>query len=118
MTRPRISIAPAAVLAGATLAATALGALAPRLPWAAVAAPVLLAAAFLASDLLFSRPAAGRRFPSALALLMAATLLVACGIVAARGLRDLAEMLPIFGSCLSLPIVLRHERRDVPCARA
>src|SRR6266567_48994 len=88
------NLGPVLVMALAMLAATALVAAAPHAPWAAVAGPLLLVLALLVTDLVQRRRAGRRSLPSASAVLLAAIILVACGILASGGLGRLAGMMP------------------------
>ena len=109
MTRPLSNLVPVLVVAGAMLAASALVTLVPRSSWAAMTAPVLLVLALIVGDLILGRRG-GRRLPSAAAVIIAASILVACGIVASDDPDRLAAMIPIFGSCAALPAILRGVR--------
>ncbi|MEO8504369.1 MAG: hypothetical protein ABI609_10775 [Acidobacteriota bacterium] len=105
MTRPLSNLIPALVVAGSLLASTALVTLVPRTSWAAIAAPVALVAGLIGADLLHGMRA-GRRLPSAGALILAASILGASAIVASDDLDRLAAMMPIFGSSAVLPLFL------------
>ena len=43
---------------------------------------------------------------------MAVSILVACGIVASDDLGRLGAMVPIFGSCAVLPVILRRSGKE------
>ena len=118
MNRTLSNLGPALTLAVALLAAAALAAAAPRAPWTAVAGPLLLILALVGADVV-QRRRSGRRLPSASALLAAAAIAVACVIVASSGLDRLAGMIPIFGCCAALPLILGRDggrRRDSACS--
>ena len=104
------NLGPALFLAVVMLVATALVAAAPHASWAAVAGPLLLALALVGTDLVQRRRSGRGSLPSASVLLLAAALLVACGLVASRDLGRLAGMIPILGSCVAVPVILRHPR--------
>ncbi len=111
MNRTLSNLGPALFLAAAILVASALVKATPHASWTAVASPALLVLALLGADL-FQR----RRFlPSPSVLLLAASFLVACGLLASRGLDQLAAMIPILGSSVMLPLVLRAEGRRPAC---
>jgi hypothetical protein len=112
------NLGPALFLAVVMLVATALAVAAPHASWTAVAGPLLLALALVGTDLVDRRRSGRRLLPSPSVLLVAATLLVACGIVASRGLDRLAGMFPILGSCAAVPIILRHKGAPTSCRRA
>jgi hypothetical protein len=113
------NLGPPLLMAAAILAASALVKTAPHAVWAAVAAPLLLVAALLATDVADRRRAGGRPLPSPSALLLSAAFLAACGIVASAGLDRLAEMIPILGACAALPAIQRAEgARRLACRRA
>ena len=111
MNRTLSNLGPALFFAAAILVASALVKAAPHASWAAVASPALLVLALLGADL-FQR----RRFqPSPIVLILAASFLVACGLLASRGLDQLASMIPILGSSVMLPILLRAEGPRPSC---
>jgi hypothetical protein len=106
-------------LAAAVLAAAALAVMAPRAPWTAVAGPLLLVLALVGADVVQRRRAGRRPLPSASALLVAAAIAVACVIVASSGLDRLGGMIPVFGGCAAIPLILRRDgarRRDSACS--
>jgi peptidoglycan/LPS O-acetylase OafA/YrhL len=105
-------------MAVATLVATALVAAAPHAPWTAIAGPLLLVLALLVTDLVQRRRSGRGSLPSSSTLLLAAILLVACGIVASGDLHQLAEMMPILGTCAALPAILAREGPRTSCWRA
>jgi uncharacterized membrane protein YjdF len=113
MNRTLSNLGPALLFAAAILAASALIKAAPHAAWAAVISPLLLVLALLGADLVQRR----RFLPSPIALALAATFLVACGLVAARGLEQLAAMIPILGSSVMLPLILRAEGKRPACRR-
>ena len=106
MSRTLSNLGPALSLAIAILAATAVAAAAPQALWAAVAGPLLLALALVGIDLV-QRRREGHSRPSPVVLLLAAVILVACGIVASHDLRQVAMMIPILGSSVVVPVILR-----------
>jgi hypothetical protein len=111
MNRTLSNLGPALFLAAVMLAASALAAAAPHSLWAAVAAPLLLALGLVGTDLVQRR-----RFRlSPEVLLLAAAILVACGIVASRGPDQLALMIAVFGSSVAIPVVLRPRGARTPC---
>lgn len=118
MNRRLSTLGPTLVMAGATLVATALVAAAPHARWTAVAGPLLLVSALLVTDLAQRRRSGRGTVPSPSTLLMAAVLLVACGIVASGDLRQLAAMMPIFGACAALPALLALEGPRTSCGPA
>jgi len=118
MHRMLSNLAPALILAAAMLLATAVAAAAPRTSWAAVAGPVLLVLGLLGADLVARHRCGGRSLPSASVLLLAAGLLVACGIVASLGVERLAETIPLLGSCAAVPVILRQQSAHIACRRA
>jgi hypothetical protein len=101
-------------LAVAMLLASALAVAVPGASWTAVAGPSILVLALLGTDLALRR----RAVPSASVLLLAAAMVVACAIVASRGLDRLAEFIPLLGSCAALPVLLRREGAGPSCRRA
>jgi hypothetical protein len=105
MNRTLSSLGPALFMALLILIASALAVAAPRASWAAIAGPILLALGLIGIDLVQRR----RLLPSPGALLVAAAILVACGIVGSSDLNRLAGLIPILGSCAAVPIILRHE---------
>ena len=107
MNRNLSNLGPALFMALLILVASALAVPAPRAPWAAFAGPVLLALGLLGADLVRRR----RWLPSPSALLVAAAILVACGILASGDRQYLAAMVPILGSSAAIPVILRKERR-------
>jgi hypothetical protein len=111
MNRRLSNLGPALFLAVVMLVATALAVAAPRASWTAAAGPLLLVLALVGTDLVQRR----RLLPSPSVLMLAATLLVACGIVASRDPGRLAGMIPILGSCAALPILLRHQGARTSC---
>jgi peptidoglycan/LPS O-acetylase OafA/YrhL len=118
MNRALSKLGPALVMAGAMLVATALVAVAPQAPWTAVAGPLLLVFALLATDLVQRRRSGGRSLPSASSLLLAAIILLACGILAAGDPGRLAGMMPILGACAALPAILASAGARRSCRRA
>ena len=100
------NFAPALLVAGATIGASALCAAAPDALWSAVAAPLVVVAALLGGDALRRRRAGLGAVPSPSALLLAALLLVAFALVGSRDLLLLAPMIPIFGGSAAFPFVL------------
>lgn len=118
MNRTLSNLGPVLVMAVAILVATALVAVAPRAPWTAVAGPLLLVLALLATDRVQRRRSGGPSLPSASSLLLAAVLLVACGIVASGDPGRLAAMMPILGTCAALPVILASEGARASCRRA
>jgi hypothetical protein len=118
MNRMPSNLGPMLVMAVATLVATALVAAAPHAPWTAVAGPLLLVLALLVTDLVQRRRSGHRPLPSASALLLAAIILVACGILASGDLGRLGGMMPILGTCAALPVILAREGARTSCRRA
>jgi len=119
MNRTLSNLGPALTVAVAMLAAAGLAAAAPRAAWAAVAGPLLIVLALVGADIVQRRRAGRRPLPSASALLVAAAIAVACVIVASSGLDRLAGMIPIFGCCAALPLILGRDggrRRDSSCS--
>lgn len=117
MNRMLSTLGEALFLAVAMLVATLLVVAAPRAPWTAVAAPLLLVLALTGADLVHRRRSGRGSWPSPSVLLVSAGILVACGIVASRNLESLAEMFPVLGSCAAVPALLRHERARASCRR-
>jgi hypothetical protein len=120
MHRTLSNLAPALMVAVATLGATALVVMAPRAPWSGVAGPLLLVTVLLGADA-FRRRRAGRgALPALTTLLLAAAILAGCAIVASRDLRSLAEMMPVFGSCAAVPLIPGNRgarsRRESTCS--
>jgi peptidoglycan/LPS O-acetylase OafA/YrhL len=118
MNRIPSNLGPALSMALVMLAAAALAKAAPQAAWTAVAAPLLLVLALVGTDLVQRRRAGRRPLPSASVLLVAAAILVACGIVASRDLDGLAAMIPILGSCAAVPVILRRQGTRTSCRRA
>ncbi|HVT61515.1 MAG TPA: hypothetical protein VHR45_24350 [Thermoanaerobaculia bacterium] len=118
MNRTLSNLGPALFLALLILAATALAAAATRASWTAVAGPLLLVLGLVGTDLVRRRRPGRRSLPSSSVLLLAAAILVACGIVASRDLDRLAGLIPILGSCAAVPVILRHEGARTSCRRA
>jgi MFS superfamily sulfate permease-like transporter len=108
------NLGPALFFAAAILLASALIKAAPHATWAAIASPALLVLVLIGTDLVQRR----RFRPSAIVLVLAATFVVACGLLASRGLDQLAPMIPILGSSVMLPLVLRAEGRQPSCRQA
>lgn len=108
------NLGPALLVAVVMLVSTALAGRAPHASWTAVAGPLLLALALVGADLVHRR----RFLPSPSALLLAAAILVACGIVAARDPDRLAGMMPILGGGAAIPLLLRHQGARTACRRA
>lgn len=111
-------LVPALSLAVSMLAASALVKAAPHAAWAAVAGPLLLVVALVGTDVVLRRRSGRGSMPSPSALLLAAILLVACGILAAGDPDRLAGMIPILGSCAAMPAILRFEGERPSCRRA
>jgi len=118
MNRTLSNLGPALVMAVATVVATVLVAAAPHAPWTAVAGPLLLVLALLVTDVVQRRRSGRPSPPSASALLLAASILVACGILASSDLGRLAETMPILGTCAALPAILASEGARISCRRA
>jgi hypothetical protein len=110
MNRTLSNLGPALLMALLVLIASALAVAAPRASWAAFAGPILLALGLVGIDLVQRR----RWLPSPGALLVAAAILVACGIVA-PDLNRLAGLIPILGGCAAVPVILRHEGARPSC---
>lgn len=120
MKRTLSNLSPALFLAVALLAASALVAAAPWAPWTAAAGPLLLGLALVGADVVYRPRSGGPLRPSSSSLLLAATLLVACGIVASssRNPVALAGMFPILGGGVITPLILRLEGARTSCRRA
>jgi len=118
MNRTLSNLGPALLLAVVMVVATALVVAAPHAWWTAVAGPLLLVLALVGTDVVQRRRSGRRSLPSPSVLLVAATILVACGIVASRDLDHLAVMIPILGSCAAVPVILRHQGARTSCRRA
>jgi hypothetical protein len=118
MNRTLSNLGPILFLAVVMLVATALVVAAPRAPWTAVAGPLLLAFAPVGTDLVQRRRAGRRLLPSPSVLLLGATILFGCWIVASSGLDRLAAMMPIFGSCAALPAILSLQGAHRSCRPA
>lgn len=104
MNRTLSSLGPALFMALLILIASALAVAAPRASWAAVAGPILLVLGLIGIDLVQRR----RWLPSPSALLVAAAILVACGIVGFNDNR-LVGLITVLGSCAAVPVILRHK---------
>jgi hypothetical protein len=113
-----LSNLPALVLALALLVASALARAALFVPWAAGAGPLLLVLALVGADAIYRRRLGLSGRPSSSTLLLAATFLVACGIVATGGVKPLAVMIPILGSGVAVSVILRYEGTRTSCRRA
>lgn len=113
MKRTLSNLGPALFFAAAILMASALIKAAPHATWAAIASPALLVLALIGTDLVQRR----RFRPSAIALVLAPTFVVACGLLASRGLDQLAAMIPILGSSIMLPLIFRTEGKRPACRR-
>jgi hypothetical protein len=118
MNRTLSNLGPALFLAVVMLVATALAKAAPHAAWTAAAGSLLLVLALVGTDLVHRRRSGHRALPSAGVLLLAAGILVACGIVASRDLDRLAVMIPILGCCAAVPVFLRPEGASTSCRRA
>jgi CHASE2 domain-containing sensor protein len=114
MNRTLSNLGPALFLAAAILAASALVKAAPHATWAAVASPALLVLALLGTDLVRRRSFR----PSTVALVLAASFVAACGLLASGGLDQLAPMIPILGSSVMLPFLLRARGERPECRQA
>jgi peptidoglycan/LPS O-acetylase OafA/YrhL len=108
------NLRPALFLAAAILAASLLVKVAPHAAWAAVASPALLVVALLGAELVQRR----RFVPSPIALTLAAAFVAACVLLASDTPEHFAAMIPILGSSVMLPIVLRAEGRRPSCRQA
>jgi hypothetical protein len=117
MNRTLSNLGPSLFLAAAILVASALTVAAPHASWAAVAGPLLLVLALVGTDVALRRRSGRGTRPSASVLLLAASLVVACGIVASNGPDRLAGMILILGSGAAVPVVLRQGARP-SCRRA
>jgi peptidoglycan/LPS O-acetylase OafA/YrhL len=117
MNRTLSNLGPALFMALLMLVASALAVAAPRASWAAFACPMLLVLGLVGTDLVQRRRSGRRLLPSASVLLLAAAILVACGIVASHDLNRLAGLIPILGSCAAVPVILRHEGARTSCRR-
>lgn len=116
MDRSKSNLSLALLPAVAMLAAAALAAIAPPSPWIAAAGPLLLVSAMVVADAIQRRRAGGRWRPSASALVIAAAILVACGIVGLRDPGNVAMMVPILGSCTAIPFILAPPRHQGRCS--
>jgi hypothetical protein len=114
MNRTLSNLGPALFFAAAILVASALVKAAPHTAWAAIASPALLVLALLGADLFQRR----RLLPSPTGLLLATSFLVSCGLLASGGLAQFAPMIPILGSSIMLPVILRAEGKRPSCRRA
>jgi hypothetical protein len=117
MNRTVSNLGPALFLAIAIVAAGAVTAAAPHALWAAVAGPLLLALSLVGIDLV-QRRRAGHSRPSPVVLLLAAVILVSCGIVASRDLKLVGVMIPILGSSVAVPFILLPQGARTACRRA
>ena len=108
------NLGPALLCAAALLLASVLIKAAPHAPWAAVACPALVVLALLGTDMIQRR----RFRPSPIVLVLAAGFGIACGILASGGSEQFAAMIPILGSSVMLPLVLRAEGRRPACRQA
>jgi hypothetical protein len=108
------NLGPALLCAVVLLLASVLIKAAPHAPWAAVASPALVVLALLAADMVQRR----RFLPSRIVLVLAAGFAIACGILASSGSEQFAAMIPILGSSVMLPLILRAEGRRPSCQRA
>lgn len=116
MNRTLSNLVPALLLALLMLVASGLAVVAPGSSWPLVAGPLLLVIGLVGIDLVLNRRA-GRSLPSAGALIMAAAMVVAYGIVASSGFDRLAELIPLFGCCATIPLVLRRDVIASSCRR-
>lgn len=108
MKRNLSNLGPALFMALLILVASALTKVTPHVPWAVLAGPVLLALGLIGIDLVRRR----RWLPSPSALLVAAAILGACGILASGDRQYLAAMVPILGTCAAVPVIRRRERLE------
>jgi len=118
MNRNLSNLAPSLFLALVILIATALTVAAPHESWTAAAGPLFLALALIGFDVVQRRRSGGHRSPvSVTVLVLAASILVSCGIVAYYNFGQLALMIPILGSSIVTPLLLQ---KDAPasCRRA
>jgi hypothetical protein len=106
---------PALVLASGLSISTAIAVLTSDSAWAVAAGPLLFALSLVGADAMGSRLRGGSSGPSREAVLLAAALLVACGMTALTEPTSLAIVIPILGGGAATPILLRSERRRNPC---
>ncbi len=118
MNRRFPDVGPALILAAAMLGGTALAVAAPHGSWTAVGGPLLLALAVVGTDVAWRRRSGLGSGPSAGALVVAASILVACGIVGFRDSARIAEMMPLLGSCAAAPFILRRKGARTSCLAA
>jgi hypothetical protein len=98
---------PFLILAAGTLASAGLVAAAPGAVWVAFAAPLLLAFSLVAAEFAQRRRAGEAWRPSPGVLLMAAVILLSCGIVGASNPDQLVLMISILSSCAVFPLLDR-----------
>jgi hypothetical protein len=96
--------APALLLAAAMLVGSAITVAAPRLP-GAVGGPLVLVLGLLGADVLQRRRAGLGSRPASSTLLLAASLLVACGILTATDTDGLLPMFPILGGAAAASLL-------------
>lgn len=114
MNRTLSNLGPALLFAAVLLLASVLVKAAPHATWAAVASPALVVLALLGADLVQRR----RFLPSRIVLVLAAGFAIACGLLASSGSEQVAAMIPILGSSVMLPLILRAEGKRPACRRA
>jgi len=107
-------LGPALLCAAVLLLASVLIKAAPHALWATVASPALVVLALLGADMVQRR----RFLPSRIVLVLAAGFGIASGILASGGSEQFAAMIPILGSSVMLPLVLRAEGRRPVCRQA
>ncbi len=95
------------------IAATLLAAGGARAAWSPFAAPLLLALGLLGADWIAHRRL-GRRLPSAGAAILAATILIASGILFSPGVDPFAAFVPML-ACAAVAPVLLGDRARAQC---
>lgn len=108
MRRPLSTLGPALLLAAGVIATAALRSAAPREPWSALAAPLLLVLMLVAADLLQAHLEGGPTRVSSGALILGVAILLAGGAIAAQDLALLGGWIPVLGACAIVPLVLRR----------
>lgn len=111
------ALAPSLLLAAGVLSSTLIAVATSDAGWWVMASPVVMALAIAAAGLLGHRRPEAPRGLLHVALILAASLLLASVIVALRDPSVVAELLPVLGACSAAPMALQFETRRCPGAR-
>jgi hypothetical protein len=108
-------LGPSLLIGLGIIAATSLAKRAADSGWLVLAAPVFLALTVLGADILNSRLRGESMRPTPAALLLAASILLACGIVTLKSPRLVATLIPISGSAAWVTLLLSPASRRNVC---